>query len=138
MNQPLSERDQARLTHEVMRILRSWQLDHDAQVALLGLPEDTKPRAMARHGRESSLPYDAERLTRARYLLEIDHALAAAFPHNPDMAGLWVTTSSPRFGGGMPLDLMLRNGMEGMRRVLEHLHGGDSGWQRPAASPDPK
>lgn len=128
MNQPLNDRDRERLTHEVMRVLRAWQVDHDAQVALLGLPADTKPRAMARHGQGRTLPYDEAMLARARCLLAIDHALVSAFPHNPDMAGLWVTTASPRFGGRMPLDAMLTDGIEGMRRVLEHLHGADSGW----------
>ena len=50
------------------------------------------------------------------------------FPHNPMAADYWVTTPNRFFNQRTPLELMVSEGLEGLRLVIEHLRGsGDWG-----------
>jgi len=126
MTQPLAAADMERLTRSTLEVLHDWGLDHTHEVALLGLPMDTKARVMVRHRQGEALPQDEDLLLRSRCILEIGHALHSAFPHNPNLAHLWVTTVSPRFGDRSPLQVMLEEGLPGMERILSHLQGHDT------------
>jgi uncharacterized protein (DUF2384 family) len=129
MKDALNDEELGQLTHKVFQVLREWHLEHDEQVTLLGLPETMKPRHLTRHHEGEPLPREDETLARMERLLSIEHELVCAFPHNPNMAALWVTTPSRLFNDARPLDLMLEKGVAGMTEVLEHLRGGSDSWR---------
>ncbi len=114
----------ADLAHTVMLILHDWGVEPSDQVTLLGLPSGTKPRALTRYRQGTALPEDADTGERIAHLVAIHQGLSVMFSYNPQLANLWVTTGSDRFGGASPLDVMLGSGIDGMRRVRDHMDGG--------------
>jgi hypothetical protein len=113
------------LAHTVMGVLSDWGVPQENQVQLLGLPEKTKPRALNRY-RDGQQPFpgDDETMERLAHLIAIEQALSVMFSYNPALGRLWVTTESDRFGGESPLSVMLSTGVDGMRRVRNHMDGG--------------
>jgi len=124
----MSHQQRAETTHAVLRVLSAWDIDREHQLLLLGMPEDTRPRVLKRFLDGEPLPQDPKVLERAECLLQIDAALVSLFPHNPALAYLWVTTSSPQFDGKSPLDLMLEQGMSAMKSLLSQLDGSGDAW----------
>ena len=122
----MSQQQRAQLTHAVLGVMHRWDLDREVQLALIGLPEGTRPRVLKRFQDGDPLPPDERILGRAKHLLQIDQALVSLFPHNPVLANLWVTTPSPSFDGRSPLDLMLADGRSAMKALLDQLDG--SSW----------
>jgi hypothetical protein len=109
----------------LLNLFDNWGLEAKAQIALLGLPEDTKPRTLSRYRAGMAVPEGNQFLQRAHYLLSISNAVDSIFPHNATAANFWVTTPSEYFGNKSPLDVMLLNGVEGMKYLLNLLNGQD-------------
>lgn len=124
----MSHQERVELTHAVLRVLSRWGLDRDVQLALLGLPAGTRPRVLKRFQGGEPLPHDPNVLERVECLLEVDRALLPLFPHNPVLADLWVTTSSPRFSNRSPVEEMLDRGLPAMRELVDHLNGSGDSW----------
>lgn len=109
-----------------LNIMDGWGLEPDQQIALLGMPTDTKPRELVRFRNGSApLPDERELLVRVRCLLSIQHSLESAFPHNPILANYWVTTANQYFNDHTPLSVMLRDGVEGMEWIARYLDGSE-------------
>ena len=51
----------------------------------------------------------------------IERELGFVFPHNPTMAGYWISTENPLFGDRTPLAVMLADGLIGIERIARHL-----------------
>ena len=113
----------ADLARTLLKILRNWGLTTEQQIKLLGLPEDTRSRAINKFAQGTPFPDDYESLMRANYLLPIQNAVDSLFPHNATAANYWMTTPSQYFANHTPLDIMLNEGIEGMKRVLNYLNG---------------
>ncbi|WP_455208908.1 MbcA/ParS/Xre antitoxin family protein [Kaarinaea lacus] len=111
------------LARTLMAVLRNWGLTEQQKVSLLGLPEDTKARTINKFASGTPFPDDYESLMRANYLLSIQNAVDSLFPHNATAANYWMTTSSHYFAEHTPLEIMLNEGLEGMKRVLNYLNG---------------
>ncbi len=110
------------LTRAVFRVLRGWEVPEGSIGPLLGLPTGLKKRHLNRYRLGSPLPDDPQIFARALLLLKIDAALKQLFPHSELAANLWVTTPRAKSGNELPLDIMLRQGIEGMRRIESGLH----------------
>lgn len=123
-----SEQDLVGITRSVMELLSQWYVEPADQVRLLGLPEDTKPRSLARLRTGTPLPHKEEVLRRAQLLLSIANSLDLAFPHNPALANYWVTTESDLLGGRKPLTIMLEEGVEGIERIARYLDNSFEAW----------
>lgn len=106
-----------------MAAFAEWGLDATDQVALLGLPADTKPRALLRYRRGTPLPGNPDLIARAEMLLAIQHALHSAFPHNPALGALWITTRSVVLGDRSPLEVMQAGGLDSIRHMHQRLTG---------------
>lgn len=119
----MSQQERARLTHAVLMAMHRWDLDREVQLALIGLPEGTRPRVLKRFQDGEPLPPDGRILERVQYLLQIEQALTSLFPHNPVLGNLWVTTPSPSFGGRSPVEMMLAEGVPAMKELLDQLDG---------------
>lgn len=119
----LDEVEQRELAQAVFLVFGNWNIEPDDQAILLGLAPGTRARGLAKYRMGKALPDDADFLQRAHCLLSIHNAVGTFFPGNPTAANYWVTTHSPAFGGQAPLDIMRDGGIDGMRRILDHLNG---------------
>jgi hypothetical protein len=122
MEHILSPEEQEALARTVVNIMDNWKVAPEHQVILLGLPEGTKPRALTRHRQGQALPNETEVLERCQHLLSIQTSLDTMFPHNTAMADYWVTTANSYFNDKSPLEIMLEEGLPGIRLVAGHLN----------------
>lgn len=111
------------LARTILTVLRNWGVETDDQLKLLGLPEGTGSRALNRFRGGMPFPDDRESLMRANYLLSIQNAVGSLFPHSARAADCWMTTPCHYFANVTPLQVMLNEGVEGMKRVLNYLNG---------------
>jgi len=124
----LNGQQRIQATHAVLQVLSSWGVAREQQLRLLGLPEDSRPRVLKRFQGGEPLPSDPKVMARVDCLIQLDAALISLFPHNPMLARLWVTTSSPQFSGRAPLDLMTEQGLPAMASLLSQLDGSGDAW----------
>jgi hypothetical protein len=128
MNTRFSHEDRADFASAAIRVLNEWGVEPQDQVTLLGMPENTRPRALLRHANGTPLPDENNLHLRIKHLLSIEHSLATAFPHNTALANYWVTTANQYFGNRTPLDIMLEHGVDGMETVARFLDNSDGGY----------
>lgn len=119
------------LTKTVMTVLSNWSLESEQQMSLLGLPENTPKRALGGFRNGSAVPKNPDFLHRAQCILAIQNAVDSIYPHNAYAANCWVTTQNLFFAYHTPLDIMLSEGLEGMKRVVDHLNGTED-WGNPS------
>lgn len=115
--------DVSDLARTVMSVLSDWGLEHEQTLALLGLPAQTKPRALARIRSHGTTSVDDDFLERSRLILAIRNAVDSLYPHNQQAACMWVTTPNIMFNNVTPAQLMVYHGIDGMQTVLNHLDG---------------
>ncbi len=120
MNVELNETERTNLALLVMDILEDWRLADEDKLALLGLPEGTRPRELTRFKRGQPFPQDEAVIERAKHLLGIQEALHVVFCRNPNMPAFWLRTRN-RVLRQIPIELMLSDGLDGMHRVWSHL-----------------
>lgn len=117
MIKELSEAERIRLGMMVMGILDEWRLAPQDQVFILGLPDGTKPRELSRYRNGTSpLPQDEAILRHAHHVLGIQESLHVIFPLNRNMPGFWLKHRN-KVLKGIPLEIMLDEGISGMHRV---------------------
>lgn len=121
MSKQLTETDRAELAAAVMALFDRWKVNAKDCISLLGLSDNTKPRALTRYRSGTPFPDDKDLLHRVESFLTIDEALNTTFPHNQSMGALWLVTPNRRFADRSPLNLMLEQGMEGIYQVRGHL-----------------
>lgn len=112
--------DRTQLSSSVMDILTDWKLTADEQLALLGLPEGTRPRELTRLRNGAPLPNDDTVIERARHLMGIQRSLHLVFPRNHKMSAFWLKNRN-RTLKGRPIAIMLNDGVDGMERVWRSL-----------------
>ncbi len=125
MARSLSPEEQIRLSRAIFRILDAWQVPKDLQPALLGLDPGPGSRVLRRCRLGGPLPDRPEVYARAALLMKIDNALHKLFPRSELSASLWVTTPRVKLGGVTPLELMLKQGIDGLRSVERGLYNLD-------------
>lgn len=123
MNDNLSADDRIQMAKQLLQLLDHWGLEARDRIILLGLPENTKPRALIRYRNGQALPDNGELLERAENLLSIQHSLEILFPRSAVMARYWISTENAFFGNRPPLDVMLSGGLAGISGVRQHLEG---------------
>lgn len=125
MSEQYEHDQQIDLTKTLLTVFNNWKLEPRDQIVLLGLPEDTKPRALNRFRAGMEIPSNPQFLQRANFILAISNAISSLYPHNATAANYWITTHSESFGNKSPLDIMLIHGLEGMEYILNLLNGDD-------------
>ncbi|MEJ2106807.1 MAG: DUF2384 domain-containing protein [Acidiferrobacteraceae bacterium] len=118
---PLSQEDRIQLSQLIFEVLEVWRVSPAEQITLLGLPEQTKPRALKRYREGTPLPDELEIWQRVQQLAGIADALRTSFPRNPQYGGIWMHRRNRRFGDRTPLASMLEDGMSGITAVHMHL-----------------
>jgi len=119
----MDEDQKVRFTRDVIAILDEWQVKDSEQVALLGLPEDTRTRQIRSFRQGSSVfPEDDSRLNEyLDHLLGIDDALRTSNPCNSAAGGMWMNRINNRFKDRTPINAMLEDGIIGIVAVRIHL-----------------
>ncbi len=121
----LSDDERSQLARALMHLFDEWDLDLEQRVALLDLPKDTKARALTRYRNGEPIPDGSELLTRAKYLLGIQHSLETTLPMNAAIVQAWPTTENSSLMNRRPLDVMLEHGVEGIKQVYDLLTATD-------------
>lgn len=116
MSKILTDNERTELAQFVLDILGEWKLTPDESIALLGLPEETKPRELSRFKRGTPLPQDETIIKHAKAILGIQDSLHIVYPLNRHMPLFWLTHRNKQLGG-IPLRIMLDDGLHGMSRV---------------------
>jgi hypothetical protein len=112
----LTEDERAKLAQFVSDILTEWKLSPEESLSLLGMPEGTKPRELSRFKRGTPLPQDDTIISHAEHILGIQDSLHVVYPLNRNMPLFWLTHRNKQLGG-IPLRIMLEDGLHGMSRV---------------------
>ena len=113
--------DRVRLAQLMMSLLDDWRISDRDRIALLGLPPQTRPRAMRRYAQDTPLPDDPETMQRVEHLIGIADALHTTYLHNARMGSIWMTAVNYRFDDRTPLACMLEDGLAGLVAVRSHL-----------------
>jgi hypothetical protein len=102
-----------RLVQMTINLFGHWQLSSTDQMALLG---GLDPVDLAEGLAESQ-----DLHTRVGHLLGIHKSLRLIFPHNLNLAYLWVAQPNRRFGNTPPLEIMKKGhvGLVAVRRYLD-------------------
>lgn len=116
MSKILSDEERGELAVFVTDILTEWKLTPEESLSLLGHSEDTKPRQLSRYKRGNPLPQDEAILQHVEAILGIQHSLHVVFPLNRNMPLFWLSHRNKQLGG-IPLRIMLDDGLHGMNRV---------------------
>lgn len=117
----LTHDERVALARVIVEMLDRWGVEADAQVTLLGLPPDTKPRALRRYYENTPLPNDPGVNERIDHLLGIADALRTSNPCNATADMIWLNQVNYRFDNRTPLDAMIEDGLAGLLAVRTHL-----------------
>ncbi|WP_018649399.1 MULTISPECIES: MbcA/ParS/Xre antitoxin family protein [unclassified Thioalkalivibrio] len=104
----------------VMQAFDHWGLETDEALAMLGhAPGDVDAHSRYRGG--EPLPDERDALDRAGHILRIHKNLRLLFPHERDKAYRWMKTHNRAFGGCPPVEVVSREGLQGLLRVRGYL-----------------
>lgn len=117
----LTQQDLSDLAVAMMELFDNWRLGSEERLNLLGLQGKVRGRHLSRFREGEPLPNEEEILIRARRMLLISDSLSTSFPHNAAMANYWISTPNRTFAPRTPLQVMLEEGLEGIRKVHASL-----------------
>ena len=117
----LGGEERVALPRLIVELLDQWGVEGADQVALLGLPPDTKPRVLRRYHENTALPNSPDINERLDHLLGIADALRTSNPRNAAAASIWLHSVNHLFDNRTPLDAMIQDGLGGLLAVRTHL-----------------
>ncbi len=106
------------LMEAVLALFDRWKLSERERLHLLGFSRMPLPKA------GEPLPQNQLPMERIGHLLAIDRALHALYAEQPELCDQWIAMYPVALDGRRPLDLMLAEGVEGMRKVrlvIDHV-----------------
>ena len=106
------------LGRSVVALFQKWNLTQEQQSALLGGGAHDGVALYEYEIGERPLPDCPEVLQRVGYMMGIHASLRLLFPENEEVRFSWIRRRNRAFGGSAPIDVMLRDGADGMARVL--------------------
>ncbi len=116
----VSAHDRSALARMVMQAFDHWGLETDEALAMLGhAPGDLDALSDYRGG--EPLPDERDALDRAGHILGIHKDLRLLFPHERDRAYRWMKTHNRAFGGCTPVEVVSREGLQGLLRIRGYL-----------------
>jgi hypothetical protein len=117
----LDYQEQVRITNMIMELLEDWEISNADKIVLLGLPEETRARSMARYHNETAFPNDEKIHERLEHLIGIANALRLANPRSEQEGARWLRRKNRRFTQRTPLETMLEDGLGGIVAVRMHI-----------------
>lgn len=119
--QNLNHDERVQLARLVVELLDTWKVEPSDQVVLLGLPSETRPRAMRRYREGTPLPDEPHIWERIEHLIGIADALRTSYPLNAAAGALWMNQANRLFDNRTPLVAMLEDGLAGLVTIRMHL-----------------
>ncbi len=117
----MSDQELKTLGLTIMKILDSWSISDRDRMNLLGFSQSQKERYLTRFRNGSTpFPNDKDKIERVRHLMGIQRALEENYPLNSKMPAYWVINFQRQLKG-IPVVIMLEDGLSGMYRVWRHL-----------------
>ncbi len=95
--QKMNLEDRIALTRAVVGLLDSWGLGAAEQIALLALPEGTRPGAVRQYRQSTPFPESEQLMERIEHLIGIADALRTSYPHNAHMGNIWMNQRQSPF-----------------------------------------
>ena len=117
----LNQEQKLHLSREIVTLLDDWGVSQGNRVNLLGMPESTKARSIAKFGIDQAFPAEEGIYERIEHLIGIADALRTSYPRNAHMAKFWLNQKNKRFANRTPLDCMIEDGLNGIVTVRVHL-----------------
>lgn len=117
----LSPEQNLEFTRSVIEMLDDWGLQDSEQIALLGLPDDTRSRQIRKFRSDTPLPDEEIVNERVEHLVGIADALRTSYPTNAMGGSMWMNRRNSRFQDRTPLQAMLEDGIQGIVAVRIHL-----------------
>ena len=105
-------------TQEIMRILDSWGLSPDAQLAALGLRDEIRSREIRKYQDGlKPLPEGEDINARTEHILGIASALFTSYPSRTEAGASWMAQRNAKLRGRTPIQCILQDGRRGMVKV---------------------
>ncbi len=106
----------------VMEILENWRLNSDQIFHILAL-KDLSPKRDLRKFKQNmkGLPFSEEIATRVEHIIGINAAMRTSYPFNSEICASWLRQPHRRFAKATPLDLIMKEGIDGLTRVRVEL-----------------
>ncbi|GMR08672.1 MAG: hypothetical protein BMS9Abin26_1679 [Gammaproteobacteria bacterium] len=120
-DQPASIQEDVIKTRQIISLLDDWGVSDKDQIALLGLPENTRSRMIRRYRKDTPLPADKQVIEHIEHLQGIAEALRTSFPRNAAAGAMWMKRPNHRFDDRAPIQAMLEDGINGVMAVRVHL-----------------
>lgn len=119
----ISVDDYSALTKLIMLILDEWDLSAAEQFKVLNLPEDedTPTRTLRKYRNGQPLPRNADVFERLEHIVGIFEALRTSYPHNKNMAIIWIKRCNRHFVTRPPIVVITEDGLPGLVQVRAHL-----------------
>jgi len=119
----MDEEQKIRFTRKLIAMLDEWKVNDSGQIALLGLPDDTRSRQIRSFRQGSSVfPENDFRVNEyIDHLLGIEDALRTSNPCNATAGSMWMNRVNNRFKDRTPLNAMLEDGLNSIVAVRIHL-----------------
>lgn len=117
----MTQDEQVALTVNIMAILDSWGMSASEIISTLSLPDKTPSRALRRYRENTAFPFSGEVEERIDHILGIVDALRTSYPHNPNMAKMWIRQKSTKLNNQVPLQIIIEGGLEGLVGIRKHV-----------------
>ncbi len=104
----------------LMKLFDHWQLSTEERLDALGL-STTNRAVLGRYRRGEPIAASRDTLERAGHLLGIHKNLRLLFPHNRELAYVWMKTRNQAFQNREPIEVIREFGFAGLLMVLAYL-----------------
>ena len=108
-------------TQNIMSILDGWGMSAGEIISILALPQKTPTRALRRYRENTVFPLSVEVDERLEHILVITEALRTSYPHNPNMAAMWIRQNNKKLNNQTPINIINEKGLEGLIGIREHV-----------------
>ena len=105
------------LTQSIMELLDDWKLMSKEKIILLGLPDDVRVRHIEQYRKDKAFPETEKVNEHLVHLVGIADALRTTYPRNLEMGNIWLKQNHKRLKNIAPLQIMVTDGLKGIRRV---------------------
>lgn len=117
MDEKIMDEKRLILTQSIMELLDDWKLMAKDKITLLGLPDDVRVRHLEQYRKDKAFPETEQINAHLVHLVGIADALRTTYPRNLEMGNIWLKQTHKRLNNRAPMDIMLGEGLKGMRKV---------------------
>lgn len=117
----LTDKQRQQQTQMIMQLFKHWELTNAECAIVLGLSPNTATSIHNYNTGRSFVPTYRDIQDRIGHLFAIHRYLKHAYPHNEDLAYLWIKSPNKDFQGFTPLQIINKDGFEGLLKIRYYL-----------------